>query len=586
MIRIVGQITMAKLPIGYTKTTRTKVILVRPEYSFTVYREVYRNRYKPGKKQVSTPMQLMQLGAALVEAGHAVRIIDAEAENLHDIPLLVDRIAAEHPDVVGVTCTTPEFASAKEILEATKRRLPDVVTVIGGAHATHVPWEIAVQVDGIDYVVIYEGEKAMVAIANGNRERIREYAANARELMTDVGATLPATGGTPILGPSQTVDDLERLSPLREWPYLDMEFYRYCDPGHGLMVTDSVETARGCPFACTFCSSARSGLGVRSVESVLDELEIIHRRFQKERAPGLVLFLDDTLTFSRERATLLFEGMIKRGLQMHCAGFTRANTLATRFGDPADKEFLCLMRRTGFRNISLGVETGSDQLNAAMDKRVSLDDYRRACILLRQVGFDEIRGSFIIGNPYETAQTVRESIAFAKELRLDRIGVNIMTPYPGTEVVESARLGKGLYLEGNALDYDNYRRWGSAVVSTEELSSDALVWWHGRFLAEVYGSRHSLKHSLDNLRHGNLSMFYHRPVYDAVVRRAKMMLNGEWWTIPGFRQPDHSSYDPTAWGAAHIQKSQCLKYLKERYGVNLRRKADLTSKSQRVLDPP
>jgi anaerobic magnesium-protoporphyrin IX monomethyl ester cyclase len=553
-------------------TTKAKVVLVRPEYSFAIYQATYRNKFSPGGKQVSTPMQLMQLGAEVVKAGHDVRIIDAEAENLSRITELVDRIAAERPDVVGVTCTSPEYHRAKGLLEAIKRRIPHVVTVIGGAHATHVPWELATEIEGVDYVVIYEGEKALVAVADGDTERLAEYAENARALMKRVGAHPPIGGGKPLLGPNQTVEDLEQLQPLRGRPYLDMTWYRYSDPGYGLVITDSIETARGCPFSCTFCSSARSGLGMRRVETVLDELEVVQSRFRRAGGTGLVLFLDDTLTFSRQRATELFEGMLRRGFRMHCAGFTRANTIHTRFGRHGDREFASLMKRAGFRNISFGVETGSEKINEQMKKGVSLDDYRQACSLLRRVGFDEIRGSFIIGNPYETVESIWQSINFAKELRLDRIGVNIMTPYPGTAAYESARLGKGLYFEPGATSYQNYRRWGNAVVSTEELTAEALIWWHGRFLAEVYGSFGSLRHSWRNIRSGNYSGFYHRPVVDALKRRVKMWWNGQWATAPDFGRPDHSNYDSSFWGVAHIHKTDCLKFLGERYGTGLQRK--------------
>ena len=261
-------------------STRAKVVLVRPEYSFTIYQSTYKKRFKPGDKQVSTPMQLMQIGSALVQAGHDVRIIDGEAEGLWEVPTLVDRIAAEKPDIVGITCTTPEYYYAKEILEATKKRLPHVVTVVGGAHATHVPWELATQIEGVGFVVIHEGEKAMVAIADGDASALAEYAENANGLIAQVGAEVPSGGGTPILAPSQTVEDLDQLKPLRDLTHIDMTWYRYSDPGYGLMPTDCVETARGCPFACTFCSSARSGLGMRQVETVLDELEIVQPRLQ------------------------------------------------------------------------------------------------------------------------------------------------------------------------------------------------------------------------------------------------------------------------------------------------------------------
>ncbi len=553
------------------RASKTKVVLARPEYSVAVYRSSYKGRFQPGMKQVEPPMALMQIGAALVEAGHDVRIIDGEAENL-TADALVDRICAEAPDIVGVTGTTPEYWASKRIAEEVKRRLPHTITVMGGAHATHVPWELADEIEGVDYVVVYEGEQAMTAIASGATERLREYSNNAQRLMHRVGVEEPERhAGRILLGQSQNTADLERLRALRDLPHIDMRYYKYADPEIGLVSTESIETARGCPYGCTFCSSANSGLGLRSVESVLDELTEIDGRFRARGERGFVVFLDDTLTFSRQRAVELFEGILRRNLKLHYKAFTRANTVATRHGLKDDIAFARLMKRAGSVTISFGIETGSERINDAMNKGVTLDDYRNAYAILDKVDFEERRGSFIIGHPYETASTIRESIAFAKELRLHRVGVNIMTPYPGTRVYDDARIGRGLYFEPGARDYAQYRRWGNSVVSTEELTAEALQYWHKRFLAEVYTSGNVLRHSVREFARGNRSRFYHRPVFQAARDRLTMKFSNKWNTSETSK-PDHSGYVPDAWGRSHITKTDCMAVLREVYNVGPSRK--------------
>jgi radical SAM superfamily enzyme YgiQ (UPF0313 family) len=553
-------------------TTKTKVVLARPEYSVAIYRAAYSGRFKPGMKQVEPPMALMQIGAALKNAGHDVRIIDGEARNL-TIDGLVDSICAEHPDVVGVTSTTPEYWVAKTVIERVKKRLPHAVTVIGGAHATHVPWELADQIDGIDHVVVYEGEKAMVAIVDGCASALREYSDNAQQLLARVGFDRPDEyRGRILLAPNQTTEDLERIRPLRDAPEIDMRFYKYADPEIGLAATESIETARGCPYGCTFCSSANSGLGLRSIDNVLDELETIDRRFRDSGERGFVVFLDDTLTFSRQRATELFEGILRRGLRLHYKAFTRANTIATHHGRADDIRFARLMKRAGSVTISFGIETGSDRINEAMNKGVTLDDYRHAYEILDRVDFEERRGSFIIGHAHETPDTIRESIRFARELKLHRIGVNIMTPYPGTKVYDDARLGRGIYFEDGARDYAQYRRWGKSVVSTETLTPEALQYWHGRFLTEIYTSPSVLRHSVRGFLKGNRSRYYHRPVLQAMRDYIKMLGPLRDRVAGRFAAPDHSGYDPEQWGRAHITKTDCIAILRATYDVGPSRK--------------
>lgn len=554
---------------------KTKVVLVRPPYSLEIYQNTYTDRLKVGDKQVEPPMALMQLAAAVLKQGHDVRIIDGEVENLL-LDELLEQVQTEHPDVVGVTSTTPEFSNAQLILQRIKKCMPRVVTVMGGAHATHVPWDIADQIPELDYVVVYEGEKALQAIATGDTALVNEYSRNAQELLKGAGVeNAHRYAGKILLGPSQSTDDLEQNTPIRDRPYIDMSPYRYADPELGLVYTESVETARGCPFACSFCSSARSGLGIRSVDNVLEELKTLDGRFRKMKQRGFVIFIDDTLTFSRSRATELFEGVVRCGLNFRFKMFTRANTIATTNGIKDDIDFVKLMKRAGAATISFGIESGSEVLNKQMRKGVTLDDYRRAYDVLNKAGVEERRGSFIVGHPHETEGTIKESIAFAKELRLHRIGVNIMTPYPGASVATAAQQGDGIYLEANSKDWSQYVRWGRSVVSTDELSAEALEYWHKRFLAEMYTSGVAVVHVIREFLKGNGSWFYHRPVIYACRDRARATVKGTWHHTPDFPKPDHTGYSDQNWGRPHVSKPDCIAVLGKRYGIKPSRKRDL-----------
>ena len=157
-----------------------------------------------------------------------------------------------------------------------------------------------------------------------------------------------------------------------------------------------------------------------------------------------------------------------------------------------------------------------------------------------------------------------------------------MTPYPGTMVYDQARLGKGLYFEKGATDFSNFRRWGNSVVSTDELSPQALQYWHRRFLAEAYSSSTSVKHSIKEFASGNRSHFFHRPVLKAVRDRFDLVKQKQWATPPTFSRPDHSNYNPDEWGKAHITKTDCINAFKSLYDVRNRKVRD---KSQNSTTP-
>jgi len=460
------------------------------------------------------------------------------------------------------------------------------VTVIGGAHATHVPWEIIDEVEGIDYVVVFEGEKSMAAIASSDSEKLNEYSENAVYLMKTVGFKKAEKYRSKVLfSQNQTTEDLERLRPLRKEPYINMSNYRFADPKHGLVLTDSLETARGCPFSCTFCSSRRSGLGMRSIDNIVDELDQITANMKKTSQQGIISFVDDTLTVNRARSVELFETMKKRNYNSHFTALTRANTISTKNGHKDDLAFTKLMIEVGFEQISFGIESGNPTINEAMQKGVTLDHYRRAYEILTKLGVEERRGSFIIGHPYETEKTIMDSINFALELKLHRFGVNIMTPYPGTAVYDQTRKGEGIYFEKNANSFSNYRRWGNSVVSTDSLSSKALEYWHRRFLAEVYSSSTSLKHSAKEYISGNHSHFFHRPVINAARDKLKMIVKRDWFNPPKFPKPDHSDYISEYWGEAHITKTDCLKALNNIYQLKNRKFLKKDKTIATVADP-
>jgi len=215
------------------------------------------------------------------------------------------------------------------------------------------------------------------------------------------------------------------------------------------------------------------------------------------------------------------------------------------------------MREAGCDKLSLGIETGNSNMLRSMQKGTKLQDYRNAYKMIEEVGIAK-RGSLIIGHPFETVETVLDSIGFAIGLDLDEIGVNIMTPYPGQLTFRDAYEGRGIWFahevhypelrgakrlddtwtdfrQANWHDYwREHLRWGKAVVETEVLSADALVYWHSRFLQEVYGFEKMARRRQKQIERGNNDEYWHRPwrIHSRKhLERQELEQNG----APGFR---------------------------------------------------
>ena len=452
------------------------VTLVRPSYSsvYGVYGKV------PKEREIRPPLSLMYLASSLEKEGHEVIIIDAEPE-LISINNLFDQIIKTNPNIVGITSTTPEFHIVEKLVKMIKKNYPKITVVVDGAHVSALPKETLEDCPEIDYIVKGEGERAIVRISNEpSQKRIIQE---------------------PLL---ENLD--KNPEPARH--LVNYEYYNYAMPGRGLIRMDVIESSRGCPFQCTFCFNRARKTRFRTPKLVVDEIE----RSYNKNAIKLFMFFDDTLTVSKNHIMEICDEIIKRGLNKKIVFYanTRANT--------TDKEMLMKMKKAGLIEISMGVETGNPEILKAIKKGTTHTQYRRIYRWMYELNL-QTRGSFIVGLPYETHKTIRETINFAKSVDLMRVSCNILTPYPGTIVYEQAIRKDGLELV--CKDWKEFKRWGNSVIRTKELSKKDLEFYQKRFLTEFYTQPKVLFYHFKQLLKGNLSFFYYRPVIFAMKNRIK-----------------------------------------------------------------
>jgi radical SAM superfamily enzyme YgiQ (UPF0313 family) len=289
-----------------------RISLIRPAYSAEIYGSVYKND-KNTLREIRPPLGLMALAGYLKQFGHQVMIVDGEPDLMGEEET-VDRAMRFHPDIVGITSTTPEYPFAFGIIKRIKQEHPDVTTVFGGAHITNLPEHTMADLGPfVDWGVLYEGEKPMAAIADGRPHDL-----------------VWAPGKHPKLLKARerlTAHELDAFEPDRGC--LDMTKYRYVDTSLGLVQNDAVEMARGCPFGCVFCTSRRTTVASRTIDAVINEILNSCRR----HGTRLVMFFDDTFTIHRGRAEELFREIVRQKrsgrlpTDVHFSGFTRANTL-------------------------------------------------------------------------------------------------------------------------------------------------------------------------------------------------------------------------------------------------------------------
>ena len=425
-----------------------KVLLIAPPYG-NLYGGANIRRLKWG----FIPYGLASIGGKLRADGHHVRIVDAtcQLKNLNDIEKI---IREELPDYLGIGMTTPQFTVGLKICEKTKNIKPDCVIVVGGPHPSALPQEM-VSDRNVDIAVIGEGETAMSRVVKGD------------DLAGIKGICYKRDGAIIKNPPQDPIEDLDSL-PFPLYEQLPVE--RYGTPYMGRSV--GIITGRGCPFSCSFCAS-RSIFGrrcrTRSVSSILDEIAWFKARYNITTFS----FWDDTFTMRKDRVEDLCNRLIEKEFNITWSCTTRV--------DEVYPELLKLMKRAGCSVIHLGIESGDELVLKHTQKGITLKQAEKAVELAKSAGI-ETYGYFILGLPYETEETIKRTIEFAKKIKLDYAQFALLTPLPGTEVWDLAKEGKVLKFVTD--NFSRFTRYGKAVIELPGLSTEQL----NRYYQKAYFS--------------------------------------------------------------------------------------------------
>ncbi len=404
--------------------------------------------------------------AAATPADWTVRLIDEHFEPFEYEPA----------DLVALSSFTGAINRAYEI--ASVYRAKGTKVVIGGIHASMVPEEAA---EHVDAVVVGEVETVWADVLRdferGSLQRV--YSASRVDLATAA------------------------LRPRRD----------LLDPRY---LWNSVQTSRGCPFDCSFCSVTRY-LGreyrQRDPEDVLDELKGISGRY--------VAFVDDNLigysAASRERAKRLFRGMIDLRLRKRW-------WMQTSINAAEDEEVLALAARSGCMFAFVGFETTKEEYLKEMRKGVNLkigaEHYRDVIRAFHRHGI-AVMGGFIVGNDHESPEYYREFARFLLHSGVDMIQITILTPLPGTRLFDEMKAAGRLIHTAFPDDWRKYR-FSWLVHRPLGVSEEDLYRGHNYLKARLYSPAafaYRMIRSALSLRN---------PVAFAVVYKFNLALSTSW----------------------------------------------------------
>ena len=352
--------------------------------------------------------------AACVEASTGVppMFIDCPADEV-GYNELATQVAELKPEVVGIGVLTFCLLDALKTARLIKEIHPPAKICLGGVHVGLYPEE-TLRLPEVDLVVHGEGELPFVSLLNGLKD-----GGSARQLgqIPGVGAK---DGSEIFLNPGKDmVPDLNEL-PLPARHLIEMEQYSHVLSKGNQFST--LQSSRGCPFACTFCDIRKTRFRARSPENMVAEI-----RHLVEQGVDDLFFVDDTITIQRQRVHDICQLIVKSGLKVHYKISSRIDLITP--------ELLEDLKKSGCYRIHYGVETANHRLLKYMEKgvKVTPEKIEEVFRMTKDAGIQTL-AYMMIGIPTETYEEMQNSIAFAAALDADYAQFSVCTPYPKTEL--------------------------------------------------------------------------------------------------------------------------------------------------------
>jgi len=389
------------------------------------------------------------------------RVLDAPADELTVDDCL--KIARDY-DLVIMHTSTPSFPTDAKFAQLLKERDPNVKIGLVGAKTMVDPEGSLKAAAAVDFVCREEFDYTCLEVAEGlPLKDIKGL--SYREAEGRVVHNLPRA----II---ENMDDLPFVAPVYKRD-LKIENYFIGYLKHPYV---SFYTGRGCRSKCTFCLWPQTVGGhryrVRSAANVIAEVQWI-----KENMPEVkeIMFDDDTFTDTSNlpRVEEIAVGMGRLGMTWSCNA--KANV---------PYKTLKVMKDNGLRLLLVGFESGDDQILHNIKKGLRTDIARRFSSDCSKLGI-LVHGTFILGLPGETKETIEKTIEFAKEINPHTIQVSLAAPYPGTTLYKQA-VDNGWLEENEAVNLVNDKGVQLAAISYPHLSKEEIFHSMEVFYREFY----------------------------------------------------------------------------------------------------
>jgi radical SAM superfamily enzyme YgiQ (UPF0313 family) len=374
----------------------------------------------------------------------------------------IDWDDVEDADLVCISTTTN--TTLEGYAYADRLRAKGIPVVFGGSHVTFMAHEA---LKHVDYVIRREGHVGWMQLlewlrAGGPRDGLHAVA----------GLSWTDEDGQQVDNPEAppaSSEDLDRLP----FPALDLLVNKE------RMVTYPLMMKWGCPYDCNFCSVIKMfgrKLRSRSVENVMQELRLAQ--------PERVFFYDDIFIVDKKQAKALFRQMIAEGVTPQWTAQIRADSLyKSKTTLEPDHELLQLMRDSGAFLVYVGFESITQEGLDSYNKKQKVEHITTSIKLLHDYGI-RVHGMFVVGSDMDTRETVRATVDFAVEHKIDTIQMMMLTTLPGTSFDVQMRAERRVLTDDYSL-YDGHH----CIIAPKNMTPYELQMETWRGMLRFYSSQ-------------------------------------------------------------------------------------------------
>ena len=354
------------------------------------------------------PLGVGYICTYLKKAGYDTLILDQNAECFEDIDVL-KYVENYRPDLIAFSIMTPCYPRTKIQVNEIKRNFPKIPIVAGGIHVSLFKQDLFI--DKFDALIIGEGEfefQKFCLIFGKYGSLLRT-----QKILTNPLSRFPILNNFPNSDESSIIFD----ELILDRTVFNLKLYKH----------HSVMAARGCPYRCKFCCNYKNidrMTRVRSVNSVIDELKILENNFNAKH----VFFADDIFFTNKKNIVRFCHEYKKARLTCTWIAQLRVNNV--------DNFTLNLMKDSGCEKICLGIESGSQEILDATNKKITIAQIKSSISAIKKVGI-RVKTFWILGLPGSYDEQLK-SLSLMMETKPNEISIHLLIPFPGTDYYENS----------------------------------------------------------------------------------------------------------------------------------------------------